>query len=54
MIELHSSIGVAETGLPTCPLEKMVAKPALGVQLDTFSGLVSEQESRNCGVLERF
>ena len=54
VIALHSPIGVAETGLPVCPPEKMAAMPAFGVQRDTFSSPVSGRESRTCGIFERF
>lgn len=54
VIAWHSPRGIIETGLPTRPLEKMAEGFAYGVQRDTFSGPVSEQESQNCGVFERF
>ena len=54
VIALHSPIGVAETGLPVCPSEKMAAKPTFGVERDSFSSPVSERESRNCGIFKRF
>src|SRR5580700_5891601 len=47
VIALHSPIGAAETGLPVCPSEKMAAKPAFGVQRDTFSSPVSKRKSQN-------
>jgi len=54
VIAFHSPSGLVETGLRICPPEKMAERFANGVQRDTFSGPVSRQESRNCGIFERF
>jgi hypothetical protein len=40
LIALHSSDGVAETGLRVCPPEKNARKLARGVRRHTFSGAV--------------
>jgi hypothetical protein len=54
VIAFHSPSGLVETGLRICPPEKMAERFANGVQRDIFSGPVSRQESRNCGIFERF
>jgi hypothetical protein len=54
MIALHSPGGVVETGLLMCPSEKKAPDIASGVQRDTFSSPVFQQNLRNCGHFSRF
>ena len=54
VIALHSPDGADETGLCVCPPEKIAANLVSRVSRDTLSGPVSERESQNYGVFERF
>ena len=54
VIALHSPGGVVETGLLMCPSEKKAPNIASGVQRDTFSSPVFQQNVRNCGHFARF
>jgi hypothetical protein len=54
VIALRSPSEVAETGLRVGPSERKARKLACGIESDTFSGPVCEQQLRNCGDFLRF
>jgi len=49
VIALHSPGGVVETGLLMCPSEKKAPNIGSGVQRDTFSSPVFQENVPNCG-----